>query len=112
MGRPLNKHTFTALSTISPNPARANPAGTIGNATFIKQKDSTAFRVSVSAVQGNCLLVDKASASLLLGEMLLTAKPSGTAFRVKKITNKFLWDYSNVKYRWSMVGTVLTAVAM
>jgi hypothetical protein len=59
--------------------------------------------------EGQCTLVDKAKASLAEGEMSITVtKADATTFRAKKITNKFVWDFSNNKYRYWHNATATT----
>jgi hypothetical protein len=59
--------------------------------------------------KGQCTLVNKAKASLSEGEMSITAtKADASTFYVKKITNKFVWDFSNNKYRYWHNATATT----
>ena len=59
--------------------------------------------------KGQCTLVNKAKASLSAGEMSIKAtKADATTFYVKKITNKFVWDFSNNKYRYWHNATATT----
>jgi hypothetical protein len=59
--------------------------------------------------KGVCKLVNKAKASLAEGEMSITVtKANTTTFYAKKITNKFVWDFSNNKYRYWHNSTATT----
>ena len=57
--------------------------------------------------KGQCTLVNKAKADLAEGEMSITVTLlDTTTFYAKKITNHFVWDFDNVKYRyWSQGAT-------
>ena len=107
MGRPLNMKKFAGLVSEAGKQLQVKAklaSGSAGNASLIQQKNQYSFKVllaSNSAV-GICRFVDKATASLLVGEMSLTATPAvGSAFRIKKITNRFVWDFAGNRYAWS-----------
>lgn len=57
--------------------------------------------------KGQCTLVNKAKADLAEGEMSIEViLADESTFYAKKITNHFVWDFDNVKYRyWSQVPT-------
>lgn len=61
--------------------------------------------------KGQCTLVNKAKASLAEGEMSITVTKLDTStFYAKKITNHFVWDFNDVKYRyWSQGATTNNA---
>jgi hypothetical protein len=60
--------------------------------------------------KGQCTLVNKAKTDLAEGEMSITVtKADATTFRAKKITNKFVWDFSNNKYRYWHNATATTS---
>ena len=110
MGRPLNLHKFGgAVSKAGVQlSVKANLSGTPNvTAGLDQQKKQRQFRVVDGA--GNkalCKLVNKAGAALLLGEMSLRVTPTvGAPFYAKKITNRFVWDFNNVKYSWAFSGT-------
>jgi hypothetical protein len=59
--------------------------------------------------KGVCTLVNKAKASLAAGEMSITAtKADSSTFYVKKISNRWVWDFSDNKYRYWHNGTATT----
>jgi hypothetical protein len=67
------------------------------------------YVMDASGNKGQCTLVDKAKASLGEGEMSITVtKADASTFRAKKITNKFVWDFSNNKYRYWHNSTATT----
>jgi hypothetical protein len=58
---------------------------------------------------GVCTLVSKAKASLAAGEMSIVAtKADASTFYVKKITNRWVWDFNNNKYRYWHNATATT----
>ena len=111
MGRPLNLHRFGGLTSntgkqIQVRAKVAVPAPAVSAnraASLLKQKNQYSFHVQDSTgVKGICRLVNKANGSLLDGEMNLVATPSvGPAFRLKKITNRFCWDFLGNRFRWA-----------
>ena len=51
--------------------------------------------------KGVCTLVNKAKASLAAGEMSITVTLADTTtFYAKKITNRWVWDFNDNKYRY------------
>jgi hypothetical protein len=59
--------------------------------------------------KGQCTLVNKAKGSLLAGEMSITVtKADSSTFYASKITNTFVWDFSNNKYRYWHNSTATT----
>ena len=59
--------------------------------------------------EGQCTLVNKAKASLAAGEMSITVtKADSSTFYAKKITNKFVWDFNDNKYRYWHNATATT----
>lgn len=110
MGRPLNIHKFGgAVSKAGSQLAvKANLSGTANiTAGLEQQKKQRTFRVIDAG--GNtalCTFVDKVGTALLQGEMSLKVTPSvGPAFYAKKITNRYVWDFNNVRYVWAFSGT-------
>jgi hypothetical protein len=68
------------------------------------------YVMDVSGNKGQCTLVNKAKASLSDGEMSITVTLADTTtFYAKKITNKFVWDFSNNKYRYWHNATATTS---
>jgi hypothetical protein len=109
MGRPINIHKFggpvsKAGSQLS---VKANLSGTPNvTAGLNKQKKQRTFQVVTGAgATALCTFVDKVGADLLVGEMSLKVTPSsGPAFFIKRITNRFIWDFNNVRYMWAFSG--------
>ena len=59
--------------------------------------------------EGQCTLVNKAKGSLAAGEMSITVtKADSSTFYAKKITNKFVWDFNDNKYRYWHNATATT----
>ena len=92
------------LTSISGNQiqVKAYPVGgSAANASILRQKGKSKFLVSDGTNVSVCTLVDKAVGSLAVGEMSITATPSvGGTFRIARITNKFVIDFSGNKYQW------------
>lgn len=60
--------------------------------------------------KGVCTLVNKAKASLSAGEMSITVTlADASTFYAKKITNHFVWDFNNNKYRYWHNATATTS---
>ncbi len=97
-----------------------------GNAYIIAQKGSKQFLVAnaVGSVEGythsNASVTvatltagaDAANAAAASGAGAMTVtgyNTSGTRFYVKRISNKFVWDFSDNKYRWRTSDNAATA---
>lgn len=107
MGRPLNLHkaggpVSRAGQQLS---VKANLSGSVVTAGLIQQKKQREFLVVDNlGNKARCVFVD--SATPAVGEMSLKITPaSGPTFFAKKITNKFVWDFANVKYSWAFIGS-------
>ena len=114
MGRPLNIRRLAGNVSQAGKQlaARAKISTAHRSASLIRQKNSTSFKVLDSSGEtGVCKLVDKANNALLAGEMTISVTPSsGPVFRAARITNKFVWDFSGKRSRWSfdpVAGKVL-----
>lgn len=67
------------------------------------------YVMDTNGYKGQCTLVNKAKADLAAGEMSITVTKADTStFYAKKITNKFVWDFSNNKYRYWHNATATT----
>ncbi len=102
MGRPINKRNFSADANsnikVQFNNGSASVAGYI-----VKQKGSKKFVVKAynSATEYTCLLVDKASAALVAGEMSITIKLDDTTVeQVTKISARRI-TAGDVSYPWN-----------
>jgi hypothetical protein len=120
MGRPINLHKFGSVgtqveqgdsyTTIYAEPhleVKANLSGTANvSAGLIQQKKQSSFRVKDgSGHTAICTLVNKAPAACLTGEMSLLVTPAaGPTFYAKRITNRYVWNWNNVRYRWTFAG--------
>ena len=104
------------LNSISGNQiqVKAYPTGgSAGNASILRQKGKSKFLVTDGTYTDVCTLVDKTVGSLAVKEMSITATPSaGSAFRVARITNKFVIDFSGNKYQWKFGAASPTAVSI
>ena len=105
MGRPLNIRRLAGDVSQGGKQlvARAKISTNHRSASLIRQKNSTSFKVLDSSGEtGICKLVDKANKDLLAGEMTISVTPAtGTTFNAARITNRFVWDFSDQRYRWS-----------
>jgi len=73
---------------------------------IIRQKGRSKFYVTDGVNFGTCTLADLADAALTNDTMTITLTDSGSsAFRAKRISNKFVWDFSDVRYFVSMTTT-------
>jgi hypothetical protein len=116
MGRPINLHKFGGIVSKADLQleVKANLSGTPNvTAGLVQQKKQRTFRVEDSV--GNkalCTFVDKAPAACLEGEMSMRITPAvGPTFYVKRITNRYVWDFSNVRYTWAFNATTGKVVA-
>jgi hypothetical protein len=119
MGRPLNKRYFGSLATADQRAAgtetqeniraEANltTTGIVDDAFIVAQKGSNKFILRNKAGDANsqtvCRMVNKATAALALGEMVLfgnIAGGIGNRIPLKKITARKAVDYDNNQYTW------------
>lgn len=62
---------------------------------------------------GNCTLVDKANGSLAASEMnIQCTRAVGGPFYAKRITNKYVWDFADNKYRVGSTAAAATATSI
>lgn len=75
---------------------------------IVRQKGAKKFLVSDGSNTGVCTLADLDDASLTANTMTVTCTlaDGSTTFRASRITNKFVWDQSDVKY---LVGAAADA---
>jgi len=112
MGRPLSDRYIGPVSKTGKQLAvKANLSGSVVTAGLLQQKKQRTFKViDASSNTGLCTFVNTASPAV--GEMSLKVTPaSGPAFFAKKITNRFVWDFNNVKYAWAFSATSNKVVA-
>lgn len=112
MGRPLSERYMGPVSKTGKQLAvKANLSGAVVTAGLLQQKKQRTFKVIDNA--GNkalCVFVN--TATPLVGEMSLKVTPtSGPAFFAKRITNRFVWDFNNVKYAWAFATSGNKVVA-
>ena len=93
------------LTSISGNQiqVKAYPYGgsTNSNSSILRAKGKSKFLITDGTYTDICTLVNKAGGSLAVHEMSITATPAvGGTFRVARLTNKFLIDFSGNKYQW------------
>ena len=119
MGRPLNKRYFGSLATADQRAAgvetqeniraEANltTTGIVDDAFIVAQKGSNKFILRNKAGDANsqtvCRMVNKATAALALGEMVMfgnIAGGTGNKVTLKKITARKAVDYDNNQYTW------------
>jgi hypothetical protein len=107
MGRPLNIDRLGGDTTQTglqlQVKAKVSSIVAVGNCSVIQQKNQYSFRcMNGTGIKHICRLVDKTIGNVLLGEMTITATPAaGPAFRIKKVTNRFCWDFNNNRFRWT-----------
>lgn len=72
-----------------------------GNGSILRQKGASKFRVTDGTNTGICTLVNKASGSLAANEMSITVTlANASTFYAERISNKWVWDFNNNKYRY------------
>jgi hypothetical protein len=102
---------LTSLSGLQVQPAVKIGSNAAATGSIIAQKGRKEFRVTDGTNTGNCMLVNKASGSLAANEMSITVTDSTSAtFYASRITNKFVWDFNNVRYRWKTSAATATFV--
>lgn len=112
-GGPGQSVTSTGVKTIAVTyNTDANVQVTTGY--IFNQKGIKEFRVANAAAVGtavtNVTLVDKATTALLAGEATIACyNTSSVAFNAKRITNKFVYDFSGNRYRYVLADNVATA---
>lgn len=102
MGRPLNKRNFSADANDNIKVQFHNGSSSVAG-YIVKQKGSKKFVVKAynNATEFTCQLVDKASASLVAGEMSITVKLDDTTVeQVTKISAHRI-TASGVSYPWN-----------
>ena len=117
MGRPLNKRYFGSLATADQRAAgvetqeniraEANltTTGIVDDAFIVAQKGSNKFILRNNEGDANsqtvCRMVNKATAALALGEMVMFGSDgTGNRIPLKKITARKATDYNNNQYTW------------
>mgnify|MGYP007028888371 CR=1 FL=1 len=107
MGRPLNKRYFGA-PTAGGNEIKVQFNDGTGSMPgyIVKQKASKRFECSNAGGTKTdiCLLVDKASASLLAGEMSIVVDDNGTARQVTKISGRKVTMDNGIMQPWDFTG--------
>lgn len=106
MGRPVNKRYFGDPADGTNITVRAYVGGGIDEKAFIvNQKGTNKFTVSNNGDTATavCRLVNKATASIAAGEMVLEGmNTAGQRVTVAKLFNRTAIDYSNNRYTWSL----------
>ena len=74
---------------------------------IIRQKGRSKFLVTDGTNTGVCTLADSADGALADDFMSLTATDDGSSIiRASRISNKFIWSFSDVKYQWTFGAAV------
>lgn len=120
MGRPINKRYFGDPADGSNITVRAYVGGGVDEQAFIvNQKGSNKFTVSNNADNASaiCRLVNKATAALAAGEMVIEGfDTAGERKVIKKLFNRTAVDFDNNRYTWELeddsTDTVLRLTAI
>ena len=120
MGRPVNKRYFGDPADGTNLTVRAYiGAGVDEQAYVVAQKGTNKFKVSNNAGTATavCRLVNKATASVAAGEMVLEAfNAAGERVVLKKIFNRTATDWNSNRYTWELqddsTDTVLRLTAI
>lgn len=102
MGRPLNKRNFSADANSNIKVQFHNGSASVAG-FIVKQKGAKKFVVRAynSETEYTCMLVDKASAALVAGEMSITVKLDNTTVeQVTKISARRI-TAAGVSYPWN-----------
>ena len=109
MGRPLNKRFF-GVGTTDGNEMKVqfhNGTSSV-KGYIVKQKSAKRFVCSDGTVSVTCLLVDKASAELLAGEMSISVKgDDNTVYQVIKISGKVVTLDTGVRMPWTFTESAV-----
>lgn len=120
MGRPINKRYFGDPADATNITVRAYVGGGIDEQAYIvNQKGTNKFTVSNNGATATavCRLVNKATASIAAGEMVIEAfDTSGTRRVIQKLFNRTAVDFDNNRYTWALeddsTDTVLRLTAI
>ena len=106
MGRPVNKRNFGDPADSTNITVRAYVGGGIDEQAYIvDQRGTNKFTVSNNAgtVTAVVRLVNKATASIASGEMVLEAyNTDGERVTVKKLFNRTAVDFNSNRYTWAL----------
>jgi len=106
MGRPVNKRNFGDPADGTNITVRAYVDGGIDEQAYIvNQKGTNKFTVSNNAGSATAVvrLVNKATASIASGEMVLEGmNTGGERVTVKKLFNRTAVDFSSNRYTWEL----------
>jgi hypothetical protein len=114
MGRPINKRYLGTLSstdggTMPKGDSEFNIRvecdtgnGAVDDGFILAQKGTNKFKVSDGTTVLDCRLVDKATASLVEGEMVAFGTNGSTGERItlKKLFNRTVVDFNNNRFTW------------
>jgi len=120
MGRPVNKRNFGDQADGTNITVRAYVDGGIDEKAYIvDQRGTNKFTVSNNAGTATavCRLVNKATASIAAGEMVIEAMDTGGGRKVvQKLFNRTAVDFDNTRYTWELeddsTDTVLRLTAI
>jgi hypothetical protein len=105
MGRPVNKRYFGDYDTGTQLRVAAHTGnGAVDTSYIIAQKGTNQFRVTDGTTELECRLVDKATGSVLLGEMVIFGTAAGVNDRlpIKKLFNRTATDFDGNRYSWEI----------
>ena len=114
MGRPLNKRFLgdpatpdqRVIGTETENNFRVEcntGNGAVDTGYIVAQKGTNKFKVTDGTTVKDCRLVNKATAALAVGEMVMFGS-NGTGNRIplKKVTGHKAVDFNNNQYTWEI----------
>lgn len=108
MGRPVNKRNFGDPADGTNLTVRAYVGGGVDEQAYVvDQRGTNKFTVSnnAGAATAVCRLVNKATASIAAGEMVIEgfeAATGGTRRVIKKLFNRTAVDFDGNRYTWSL----------
>ena len=105
MGRPVNKRYFGDPVGGTQLRVEADTGnGAVDTAFIVSQKGTNKFKVNDGTTTLDCRLVNKATAALAEGEMVISGNVSGGAGRVtlRKLFNRTAIDWDGNRYTWEI----------
>jgi hypothetical protein len=114
MGRPLNKRFLGDPATPDQRVVGSETEnnfrvecntgnGAVDTGYIIAQKGTNKFKVTDGTTTLDCRLVDKATAALATGEMVMFGSDgTGNRITLRKVTGHKAYDFSDNVYTWSI----------
>jgi len=103
MGRPVNKRYFGDPVGGTQLRIECNTGnGAVDTGYIISQRGTNKFKVTDGTTVLDCRLVDKATAALAEGEMVISGETGGARVTIAKLFNRTAVDFSGNRYTWEV----------